>query len=221
MPTNILLIQPRRLDLRTSASEDWTDPLPIVRAGPAAIVAGVTNVGTGTLVVSDVAAYASLDPHLVTVTSTTGGVALFSVTGGNGALIGRGMAGAPVTVGGLTLTLTPDNVPFVAGDSWGVQPTPQLLDDTGIDYVLQVRQNQTSPVVTLEATSLPPGGTLQTLIPGRGSGLPTLLVLAPMMAPTRFPPGAYVYELLALADGRRKSCLFGNLEHVDGVAYLP
>ncbi|AWB22438.1 hypothetical protein DA075_17210 [Methylobacterium currus] len=96
-----------------------------------------------------------------------------------------------------------------------------MIDDAGIDYVLQIRQSQTSPVVTLEAVSQPPGGTLQTLIPGRGCGMPTLLVPDLMMAPVRFPPGSYVYELLALADGRRKSAYFGNLEHVDGVAYLP
>jgi hypothetical protein len=94
-------------------------------------------------------------------------------------------------------------------------------DDTGIDYVLQVRPSQTSPVVALEATSLPPGGTLQTLRPGGGTGLPTLLVPYSMMNPLRFPPGQYVYELLALADGRRKSAYVGNLEHLDGVAHLP
>lgn len=221
MPTSILSIQPRRQDIRTSASEDWTDAFPLVQAGPAAIVAGAENRGNGTLVVSAVATYAELGPHLVTVTSAVGGVFLFSVAGPGGAMIGRGMAGVTVTVGGLTLSLTAGSVPFVAGDSWGVQPTAQVIDDTGIDYVLQVRQSQTSPVVMLEATSRASGGTLQTLIPGRGTGVPTLLVLAPMMAPSRFPPGAYVYELLALADGRRKSAYFGNLVHVDGVAYLP
>ncbi|GJD63739.1 hypothetical protein [Methylobacterium frigidaeris] len=221
MPTQILSILPRRQDLRTSASEDWTDAFPLVRAGPAAIVAGVDNRGNGTLVVSGVAAYAELGPHLVTVTSATGGVFLFSVTAPGGAPIGRGMAGVPVTVGGLTLTLTPGDVPFVAGDAWGVQPTAQPIDDTGIEYVLQIRQSQASPVVTLEAASQAPSNALQTLIPGRGTGVPTLLVLAAAMAPARFPPGSYVYELLALADGRRKSAYFGNLEHVDGVAYLP
>ena len=221
MPTNILLIQPRRQDLRTSTTEDWTDAFPLVRAGPAAVVAGISNQGDGSLVVSDVAAYAELGPHLVTVTSAVSGVFLFSVSEPGGSLIGRGMAGATVTVGGLTLTLTPGSRPFAVGDSWGVQPSNPLIDDTGIDYLLHVRQSQTSPVVTLEATSRPPGGTLQTLIPGGGSGVPTLLVLASAMSPSRFPPGSYVYELLALADGRRKSAYFGNLEHVAGVAYLP
>ncbi|AWB21251.1 hypothetical protein DA075_10290 [Methylobacterium currus] len=215
------MIQPRRQDLQTSASADWTDAFPLVQAGPAAVVAGIGNRGDGPLAVTAVAPYTELGPHVVTVTSAAGGVFLFGVTDPGGTLVGRGMAGATVTVAGLTLSLTPGSTPFQVGDAWGVQPTPQLIDDTGIDYVLQVRQSQTSPVVTLEATSRPPGGTLQTLIPGAGSGVPTLLVLAPMMAPTRFPPGPYVYELLALADGRRKSVYFGNLEHVDGVAYLP
>lgn len=221
MPTNILLIQPRRQDLRTSASEDWTDAFPLVQPGAAAIVAGAGNRGDGSLTISAVAPYVEIGPHVITITSVASGVCVFGLTNPAGALVGRGLAGVAVTIAGLTILLTQGGTPFAVGDAWGIQPTPQPIDDTGIAYVLQVRQSQTSPVVTLEATSQPPGGTLQTLFPGNGSGVPMLFVPAAMMAPARFPPGPYVYEMLALADGRRKSVYFGNLEHVDGVAYLP
>ncbi|KMO33917.1 hypothetical protein VQ02_19995 [Methylobacterium variabile] len=220
MPTRILSIQPRRQDIRTSASEDWTDVFPLYQAGPAAVVAGAGNAGNGALTVSAVGAYVTIGPHVVAVVEA-GALVVFSVTDPAGTILGRGLAGTTVQVGGLSLTLSPGSQPFAAGDAWGVQPSAPLIDDTGIDYVLQVRSSQTSPVVTLEATSQPPGGTLQTLRPGAGTGLPSLIVPYTMMSPARFPPGPYVYELLALADGRRKSAYFGNLEHVDGVAYLP
>jgi hypothetical protein len=218
--TNILSIQPRRQDIRTSASEDWTDVFPLYQAGPAAVVAGARNVGNGALTVNGVAAYAMIGPHVVTVTDVSG-LVTYSVVDPAGTAIGRGIAGTATQIGGLNLTLTSGNQPFAVGDTWGIQPSAPLIDDTGIDYVLQVRPSQTSPVVALEATSLPPGGTLQTLRPGGGTGLPTLLVPYSMMNPLRFPPGQYVYELLALADGRRKSAYVGNLEHLDGVAHLP
>jgi uncharacterized protein YidB (DUF937 family) len=220
MPTRILSIQPRRQDLRTSASEDWTDPFPLYEAGPAAVIVGSQNAGNGSLSVLAVDAYTVIGPHRVTVEGVDG-VTTYSVTDPSGTILGRGLAGAAARIGGLTVSLAPGSVPFAIGDAFGIQPVAQLLDDTGIDYVLQVRQTQTSPVVALEATSRSDNGTLRTLAPGAGSGVPTLIVPHTMMSPARLQPGLYVYELLALADGRRKTAYYGNLEHVDGVAYLP
>ena len=220
MATQILAVQPRRQDLRTSTTEDWTDALPLYRAGPAAVVAGAQNVGNGALTVSAVQPYTAVDPHVVTV-SSAGDLAIYTVTGPEGVITGRGVAGTVTQAGGLTLTLTSGSVPFAIGDTFAVQPTPVLINDTGFTYLLQVRASQMSPVVVLEAMSHPPAGVTPTIIAGNGTGVPTLLVPYTLMAPDRFPPMPYVYEMLVIADGRRKTSHFGNLTHFAGVAYLP
>lgn len=220
MPSQILAIQPRRQDLRTQTTEDWTDAFPLYRAGTAGVVAGATNVGNGSLQVDSIDPLTPLGGHIVTVTGA-GGITAITVTDPTGIVTGRGVAGAPLYAAGLTLTLTPGSVPFAVGDVFAVQPTPAYIDDTGIAYILQVRPSQTSPVVSLEARSAPTDGSTPTIIPGGGSGVPALLVPYTLMSASRLAPDAYVYELLALAEGRRKVAYFGNLDHVGGVAYLP
>ncbi len=218
--TNILSIYPRQQDLRTQTNEDWTDGFPLYRAGLAGVVPGAKNVGNGALTVVSVDPLAILGGHQVEVTAA-GGLTAITVTDPYGSVSAQGFAGAPLYAGGLTLNLAVGSAAFAVGDTFAVQPTLDLIDDTGIRYVLQVRRSQDAAAVEFQADSAPSDGSDPTIIAGGGTGRPALLVPFGLMAESRFPPGDYVYDLLAIAEGRRRVVYYGNLSHVQGAGYIP
>lgn len=218
--TNILAIQPRQQDLRTQTNEDWTDGFPLYRAGPAGVIAGATNLGNGSLTIQSVDPMTLLGGHRVEVTGA-GGLTAVTVTDPYGTVTARGFVGAPLYAAGILLTVTAGTMPFTVGDSFAVQPTIDYVDDTGIRYVLQVRHSQDGATVVFQADSAPPDGTTPTIAAGNGTGRPALMVPYELMNASRFPPDNYVYDLIAVADGRRRSAFFGNLSHVQGAGYIP
>lgn len=218
--TNILAIQPRQQDLRTQTNEDWTDGFPLYRAGPAGVVVGKSNVGNGTLTVQSVDPMTLLGGHRVEVTAT-GSLTAITATDPYGTVTARGFVGAPLYAGGILLTVTAGSTAFAVGDTFAVQPTIDFVDDTGIRYVLQVRQTQDGATVVFQADSAPQDGSTPTIVAGNGTGRPALMVPFPLMDASRFPPGDYVYDLIAVADGRRRVAYFGNLSHVQGAGYIP
>ena len=218
--TNILAIQPRQQDLRTQTNEDWTDGFPLYRAGLAGVVPGVKNVGNGALTVMSVDPITPLGGYEVEITSV-GGLTAITVTDPYGTVSARGFAGTPLYASGITLNLAIGSIAFAVGDTFAVQPTVDFIDDTGIRYVLQVRRTQDAASVMFQADSAPPDGSPPTIVAGNGTGRPALLVPYTLMDASRFPPGEYVYDLLAVADGRRRVVYYGNLSHVQGAGYIP
>lgn len=218
--TNILSIQPRRQDLRTQTNEDWTDGFPLYQAGEAGVVPGSKNVGNGALSVLSVDPYTILGGHQVEVTSV-GTLTAITVTDPFGNVSARGFAGAPLYAGGISLNLSVGSTAFAVGDSFAIQPMIDFIDDTGIRYVLQVRRTQDAAAVEFQADSAPTDGTTPMIIAGNGTGRPALLVPYLLMDASRFPIGDYVYDLLAVAEGRRRVAYYGNLSHVQGAGYIP
>lgn len=218
--TNILSIYPRQQDLRTQTNEDWTDGFPLYRAGLAGVVPGAKNVGNGALTVISVDPLTPLGGYEVEVTSV-GGLTAITVADPFGAVAARGFAGAPLYAAGITLNLAVGSTAFAVGDTFAVQPTVDFIDDTGIRYVMQVRRSQDAAAVIFQADSAPSDGSTPTIAAGAGTGRPALMVPFAQMDASNFPPGDYVYDLLAIADGRRRVAYFGNLSHVQGAGYIP
>lgn len=218
--TNILSIYPRQQDLRTQTNEDWTDGFPLYRAGLAGVVPGAKNVGNGALTVISVDPLTPLGGYEVEVTSV-GGLTAITVTDPFGTVSARGFAGAPLYAGGITINLAVGSTAFAVGDTFAVQPTVDFIDDTNIRYVLQVRRTQDAAAVIFQADSAPPDGSTPTIVAGAGNGRPALMVPFTLMDASSFPPGDYVYDLLTIADGRRRVAYFGNLSHVQGAGYIP
>ncbi|GEP00621.1 hypothetical protein [Methylobacterium haplocladii] len=217
--TNILAIQPRYQPLRVALNDDWTDSFPLYQAGTAGVVVGSGNTGNGSVSVQSVEPRTPLGGHAVVVTSTDNLVGI-TVTDPNGAVTALGYAGAPLSAGGLVLTVTPGSTPFRVGDAFAVQPTPATINDTGISYVLQVRRADTIQRLIFEALSDPTDNSDPLIVKGNGTGAPGLMVPYTTMGSGRLLPGDYVYELLAFGDDRRKVAYYGPLTFVEAVVYL-
>lgn len=223
MPTNLLQIQPREINFRTSTNADWLDGLLCWQAGAGGVVAGAANVGNGALTIQGVAPRTTLGAHILEITSLDG-VPRFTVTEPSGAVTAQGVAGIPAYAGGITLTLSPGATAFAVGDTYAVGVLPVPIDVSGIQFDLQVRLTATSANVQLAASSaqsdptVPPG-----IIAGGEGGQVALRVLRVDLARDRFTPRTYVYDILAtdLDAGLTVQAFFGTLEHVDGVTFLP
>jgi hypothetical protein len=134
----------------------------------------------------------------------------------------RGIAGTPIYAAGITLTLSPASVPFAVGDTFAVGVLPVPIDITGIQFDLHVRSTATSANVQLAATSAQPDPAVApTIVTGGAGGQVAMRVLRASLDRARFVPGAYVYDMIASADGLRVTAFYGVLQHVDGVTFLP
>ena len=219
--TNILSIQPRRVDFRTQTNADWIDGLLVYGSGDGGIESGPTNIGNGALTIASVDASTLLGAHVVVVTSLQG-VTRFSVTDPSGSITAEGVAGLPVYAAGITFTLAQGATSFAVGDTFAIGVLPVPIDITDIGFDMQVRASATTPTIVLTATSHPDDDdTDQTLVTGGEGGQLALRVLQPAMAASRFAPGSYVYDILASADGLTVPAFFGTITHVDGVTRLP
>lgn len=220
MPTNILSIQPRRQNFRTSTNADWLDGLFISQTGAAGIVAGADNVGNGSLAVASVSAGVAAGVYSVSVTSLDNSPRI-TVQDPDGAVIGKGVAGLQFYAAGITLTLTKGSTAFAVDDTFFISVLPTPIDITGIDFDLQIRLSATDPNVRFSATSHPASSSVvPTIALGGPAGTIALRILTPAMSPDKFPPGTYVYDLLASADGVRVVAFYGTIEHVSGVTFL-
>lgn len=228
MTTQILAIQPRVINFGTQTNADWLDGLVVWQAGQGAIVEGAANVGNGALTVAAVAPQTPLDAHMVVVTSVEG-IARFTVTDPQGAVTGRGAVGTPLYAGGIALTLTEGSVPFAIGDAFAIGVLPVPVDITGLLFTMQVRLSPQSANVVLSASSIVPAGSevpdtgpVPTIVLGTTGGQVAITVPRAMLTRDRFPPGAYVYDILATdpdAD-RTVPAFVGTITHVDGVTFL-
>lgn len=218
--TNILSIIPRRQDIRTQTNVDWTDGFPIYGAGTPGVIRGVGMVGNGSLTVSSTDPLTPLGPYVVTI-STVGTFTGVVVTDPAGSVIGHGLVGQSFAAGGFVLRLTQGTTAFALGDAFAIQPVPVPLDISGIAWALQVRTSPDAAAVAFAASSAPEDGSEPTILTDDAGGVAGLLVPYAAMARERFAPGAYAYDLIAIAEKRRVLAYYGALTHVEGVAYLP
>lgn len=222
MPTNILSIQPRKADFRTQANADWLDGLAIWQAGAGGVVAGASNAGNGSLVISSVAPQALLGHHVVSVTSVDG-LPRITVQSPQGTVTGQGVVGLPIFAGGITFTLGAGSLAFAVDDTFAISVLPVPVDITGLTFTMHVRLSSNSANVILSASSAPASGGVPTIAAGTTGGQIAMRVLRAAMARDVFPPNTYVYDILATDPdaGLTVPTFFGTIEHVDGVTLLP
>ncbi|MGX9981991.1 hypothetical protein [Methylobacterium fujisawaense] len=169
--TNLTLIQPQAVNFRTAQSVDWLDSFPIIgRAGAGGVVPGTGNVGTGSLVLSGVAAGTQRGAHVCTVTGIKGGQTYLSVADPDGDVTGQGVVGLPLTAGGLALTVNQGATPFSVGDTFAVGVLTVPLDITGIVFRLAAMLNTGSRTIVLAAASAYDDGSVPTMGAGTVDG---------------------------------------------------
>lgn len=222
MSTGILDIQPREINFRTQTNADWLDGLLIWQAGSGGVVPGPANAGSGALTIASVASATALGAHTVTVTSTDG-MPRITVQDPGGTVTATGVVGLPLYAGGITFTLASGTPPLKAGDAFAIGILPVPLDITGLQFELHARLTPTSANVVLSAASNPAPGAMPTIATGGADGTIGMQVLRTALSRAAFPPGLYVYDILAIdpiAD-RRVTAFFGTIRHVDGDTFLP
>lgn len=218
--SNLALIQPQRVDFRTSTNADWLDGLPLIaQAGAGGVVAGGGNVGNGALALASVAVGTALGAHLVAVTAV-GGATRLTVTDPSGEVTAQGVVGLPLYAAGLTFTLAQGATPFAVEDTFAISVLPTPIDLTGLRFDLQARASATDPAIAMSASTADP---VPTILAGTTGGNIAMRKLRASLARSVFQPGAYVYDLLASdpATGLAVPAFYGTLEHVDGVTFLP
>lgn len=221
MPTNILSIQPRRQNFRTSTNADWLDGLLVYQAGSGGVVAAAKNVGNGSLAVASVGSGTTLGVHIVSVTSVDNSPRI-TVQDPTGAVVARGVVGLPLFASGITFTVTSGATAFAVDDTFFISVLPTPIDITGINFDLQVRLEPTDPNVRFSATSHPTSASvLPTIVTGGAGGQVAMRVLYTALSASNLPTGTYDYDLLASADGLRVVAFYGTIEHVNGVTFLP
>lgn len=223
MTTQIAYIQPRRKDWRTQTNADWLDSMLVWKAGAGGVVAGPSNVGNGSLVISAVDPSTPLGAHSFTVTSVGAGIARFTVQNPAGDVTGQWATGLAGYAGGINFALSSGSIPFAVGDTFvvGVLQTP--IDITGLRFLLQARAGQTSAGIALSADSAPSGDADPTIATGGTSGAIAMYLFADSMASDKFTPGSYVYDIIAYdpESGRRTVAFFGTITHEYGATYIP
>lgn len=212
--SNLALIQPRPITFRTSQNTDWLDGLPIIgQPGQGGIVAGSTNVGNGALVVASVAAGTKRGVHVVTITSVSGGLTRFTVSGPTGVVSAQGAVGAQIYAGGILLSLSQGATPFAVGDTFAISVLPVPLDISGLTFALDARAAKGSATVMLQALSAPKDGSTSTIVAGTTGGNVAMRVPRATMA--RCPPGTYPFDLLATdpVTGLTVTAFYGVIKH--------
>ena len=228
MATQILAIQPRRLNIVLQTNTDWDDGFPIYQSGAGAILHGASNTGTGTLAVNAVAPDTALGAHFFTITGIAG-IPRVTATGPDGSITGQGAVGAMFFAGGLMVTLMPGDVGFAVDDTFSVTVLPSPIDITGIKFDMQVRLTPLSANVALSASSIVPAGSqipdgaTPTIVTGTTDGAAAMNINKSALTRDRFTPGQYGYDMVATdpVSGRTRLAYVGTLKHADGLTFLP
>lgn len=222
MATQISAIIPREIHFRTQTNVDWLDGLLVYAAGSGGVVAGATNVGTGTLVVNSVSPSTPLGAHIVTITSV-GGITRLTTQDPAGNVTAQGAVGAPVYAGGITFTVTAGSKAFEADDAFAISVLPAPVDLSGLRGVLQARKTATAGGVAFSADSAPLDGSVATIALGGPAGTVAMSVPRAFMDANRFQPGTYLYDIIAIdaEAGRTAVMFYGTIEHVYGIGLIP
>lgn len=215
--SNLSLIPAQEASFRTSQVTDWLDGLPLIATpGPGGVVAGLTNVGKGSLTVSAVDAGADLSGvQVVAVTAVAGGFTYLSVSDLDGTLTGEGVVGLPVYAGGVTFTLAQvaGQAALAVGDTFAIATLPVPVDISGLVFTLDARQSAGAATIALRATSAPADGSTATIATGGAAG--TVAMRVPQATMARCPPGTYPHNIIATdpATGQSVTAFYGVIEH--------
>jgi len=95
---------------------------------------------------------------------------------------------------------------------WDQQTPPQAIDLAGIEFEMEMRSTAPAATVVLKATTdnqliVVYANTWQLIVPA-----PTMSLI---------PPASYVFDILAVADGRIRSIATGTVDIVQGVTRPP
>jgi len=95
---------------------------------------------------------------------------------------------------------------------WDQQTPPQAIDLAGIEFEMEMRSTAPAATVVLKATTdnqliVVYANTWQLIVPA-----PTMSLI---------PPASYVFDMLAVADGRIRSIATGTVDIVQGVTRPP
>ena len=95
---------------------------------------------------------------------------------------------------------------------WDQQTPPQAIDMGGIEFEMEMRSTAPAATVVLKATTdnqliVVYANTWQLIVPA-----PTMSLI---------PPASYVFDMLAVADGRIRSIATGTVDIVQGVTRPP
>lgn len=207
--TAIMQLPLIQLACETATNEDWRDGVAFATAGQIAGYAAPTNTGTGGLSALSVQAGAFLGDYAVKMTSATA----FQVYDPDGYILGSGLIGVPFVRSGVSFTVQAGGIGFIAGDQLIAAVFPTPIDLTGIAFFLQLRQSADDATVYLDLSSA-----AGTIINGGVSGVINLSIDWRVMA--KIPPGTYVFDIVAVAEGVERRCVSGTDNHVRGVTRL-
>lgn len=190
-------IAPQPQNFATSRNAAWRDSFPLIGvAALGGVVAAADNTGTGTLSVGGVSPGLQAGVYMLVVQAVTPSYTQYTVTNMSGQALGngRGVAGVPVYVGGLTLTLNLGSTAFAAGDSFAISVGVQPADLTGLRFTFSAYRAPSVSNLALAGDSAPPGG-VATLISGGATG--TLSTGFGKSIMGALDPGQYPYNVLA------------------------
>lgn len=218
--TNILRLPQVAQDFDTTANADWIGSWFFGGPGSASAIRD-PNHSRGTFSSIAVGQDAKVGTYRVVLTDVSGPTKRFAVTDLDEQALGQGVVGAPLTVAGLTFTLSTSGGDFVLGDGFTLSVLAAPIDLSGIRFDLGVRRSRSSALspyratVDLQASTL---GTDPALVAGTTSGI--LSIAVPQDAMQALAPGGYDYDVIASAEGHTKRVAAGALRHDYGVTAL-